>query len=175
MSKKIEDYLSTVPDFPKPGVVFYDVTSVLTDPDGLELAVNEMQAQLQNLDFDVIVGLESRGFLFGMPLAYNMHKSFVMIRKQGKLPRETVSKKYDLEYGTAVIEVHKEDLKPGQRVVIVDDLLATGGTAKAAAKLVEDLGCQVVNMTFLIELKGLNGRNQLRKYDLFSVIACEGE
>ncbi len=175
MSKRIEDYLNTVPDFPKPGINFYDITSVLTDPDGLELAVNEMQALLQNLDFDVIVGLEARGFLFGMPIAYNMHKPFVMMRKQGKLPRETVSKKYDLEYGSAVIEVHKDDLKPGQKVVIVDDLLATGGTAKAAAELAEELGCQVVNITFLLELKGLNGSSKLQNYNLLSVIACEGE
>ena len=175
MSMRIEDYLCTIPNFPKPGVTFYDVTSVLVDPDGLELAVNEMQALLRDLDFDVIVGLESRGFLFGMPSAYNMHKSFVMIRKQGKLPRETIAKEYDLEYGSAVIEVHKDDLKPGQKVVIVDDRLATGGTAKAAAKLVEELGCRVVNITFLLELKGLNGRAQLQDYDLFSVIACEGE
>ena len=175
MSKKLEEYMITIPDFPKPGIMFRDVTSVLTDPNGLELAVDEMQSLLRDLDFDVIVGLESRGFLFGMPIAYNMHKSFVMMRKQGKLPRETVSKKYDLEYGSAVIEVHKEDLIPGRKVVIIDDLLATGGTAKAAAELVEELGCRVVNITFLVELKGLNGRDKLQDYDLRTVISFEGK
>ena len=175
MSKRIEDYVVTIPDFPEPGVMFRDVTSVLVDPDGLELAINEMQALLGDLDFDVIVGLESRGFLFGMPIAYNLHKPFILVRKQGKMPRETVSKEYDLEYGTAVIEVHKEDLKPGQKVVIVDDLIATGGTVKAAAELVEELGCQVVGMIFLMELKGLNGRAKLTGYDLRSVIAYDGK
>jgi len=173
--KTVKDYILTIPDFPEKGVMFRDVTSVLVDPDGLRLAVDEMQALLDGLDFDVIVGLESRGFLFGMPIAYNLRKPFVLVRKKGKLPRETVSKEYDLEYGSAVIEVHKDDLKPGQRVVIVDDLIATGGTVKAAAELVESLGCEVVRLVFLLELKGLNGRDKLPGYDISSVISYEGK
>jgi len=173
--KTVKDYILTIPDFPEKGVMFRDVTSALVDPDGLRLAVDEMQALLDGLDFDVIVGLESRGFLFGMPIAYNLRKPFVLVRKKGKLPRETVSKEYDLEYGSAVIEVHKDDLKPGQRVVIVDDLIATGGTVKAAAELVESLGCEVVRLVFLLELKGLNGRDKLPGYDISSVISYEGK
>ena len=173
--KKLEDYVITIPDFPEPGVMFRDVTSVLVDPDGLKLAIDEMQKLLEDTDFDAIVGLESRGFLFGMPIAYNLHKPFVLVRKKGKLPRETVSKEYDLEYGSAVIEVHKEDLKPGQKVVIVDDLIATGGTVKAAAELVESLGCEVSKMVFLMELAGLEGRKKLEGYDVASVLCYEGK
>ena len=175
MKKEMKDYVLSIPDFPEPGIIFRDVTSVLVDPAGLRLAVDEMQSQLEGVDFDVLVGLESRGFLFGMPIAYNLRKPFVPIRKKGKLPRKTVSKEYDLEYGSAVIEVHKEDLKPGQKVVIIDDLLATGGTAGAAAELVESLGCNVVKLVFLMELKGLNGRANLLGRDVASVIAYEGK
>ena len=126
------------------------------------------------MDFDVIVGAESRGFVFGAPIAYNMHKPFVLIRKKGKLPCETVSKEYDLEYGSAEIEMHKDSIKPGQKVVLVDDLIATGGTIQAAAELVESLGGQVVKILFLMELKGLKGRERLKKYDVDSVIQYEG-
>ena len=173
--KKVEDYVITIPDFPEPGIMFRDVTSVLVDPDGLKLAIDEMQKKLEDTDFDVIVGLESRGFLFGMPMAYNLHKPFVLVRKKGKLPRATVSKEYDLEYGSATIEVHKDDLKPGQKVVMIDDLIATGGTVKAAAELVEELGCKVVKMVFLMELAGLEGRKKLEGYDVESVICYEGK
>ena len=126
------------------------------------------------MDFDVIVGAESRGFVFGAPIAYNLHKPFVLIRKKGKLPCETVSKEYDLEYGSAEIEMHKDSIKPGQKVVLVDDLIATGGTIQAAAELVESLGGQVVKILFLMELKGLKGRERLKKYDVDSVIQYEG-
>ena len=132
---KVESYITSIPDFPEPGVVFRDITTVIGDPDGLQLAVDEMSAELAGLEFDVIAGLESRGFLFGMPIAYKLHKAFIPIRKKGKLPRETVSASYDLEYGSATIEVHKDDIKPGMRVVLVDDLIATGGTIEAAARL----------------------------------------
>jgi len=175
IKEKMEDYVITIPDFPKEGIMFRDVTSVLVDPDGLHIAIDEMQKLLDGVDFDVLVGTESRGFLFGMPLAYNLHKPFILVRKEGKLPRETVKKSYELEYGTATIEVHKDDLKPGQRVVIVDDLVATGGSAKAAADIVEELGCKVVKMIFLMELKGLNGRARLEGYDVASVISYEGK
>ena len=133
-----------------------------------------MQKLLEGVDFDVVVGAESRGFVFGTPLAYNLHKPFVLVRKKGKLPCETVSRAYDLEYGTAEIEMHKDSIKPGQKVVLVDDLIATGGTIEAAAKLVEELGGEVVKIIFLMELAGLKGREKLKKYDVRSVICYEG-
>ncbi len=173
--KKLEDYVVTIPDFPEPGIMFRDVTSVIQDADGLQLAIDSLQSLLEGVDFDVLVGAESRGFIFGMPIAYNMHKPFVLVRKKGKLPRETVSKEYALEYGTAVIEMHKDAIKPGQKVVLVDDLIATGGTMKAAAELVEELGGEVVKVIFLMELAGLKGRDALKGYDVASVIRYEGK
>ena len=134
-----------------------------------------MIKRLDGLDFDVIAGAESRGFVFGMPIAYALHKPFVMVRKAGKLPCETVSKTYDLEYGTATIEMHKDSVKPGQKVVLVDDLIATGGTMQATAELVEELGGEVVKMLFLIELAGLNGRKLLSKYDVDAVVSYDGK
>ena len=155
--------------------MFRDVTSVLQDADGLQLAINSLQDLLKDVEFDVLIGTESRGFIFGMPIAYNLHKPFVLVRKKGKLPRETVSKEYDLEYGKAVIEMHKDAIKPGQKVVLVDDLIATGGTMKAAAELVEELGGEVVKIIFLMELAGLKGRDALKGYDVASVIKYEGK
>ena len=173
--KKLEDYVVTIPDFPEPGIMFRDVTSVLQDADGLQLAINSLQDLLKDVEFDVLIGTESGGFIFGMPIAYNLHKPFVLVRKKGKLPRETVSKEYDLEYGKAVIEMHKDAIKPGQKVVLVDDLIATGGTMKAAAELVEELGGEVVKIIFLMELAGLKGRDALKGYDVASVIKYEGK
>ena len=167
--------IRTIPDFPEKGIMFRDVTSVIQDADGLKLAIDEMIKKLDGLDFDVIAGAESRGFVFGMPIAYALHKPFVMVRKAGKLPCETVSKTYDLEYGTATIEMHKDSIKPGQKVVLVDDLIATGGTMQAAAELVEELGGEVVKMLFLIELAGLNGRKLLSKYDVDAVVSYDGK
>ena len=155
--------------------MFRDVTSVLQDADGLQLAINSLQDLLKDVEFDVLIGTESRGFIFGTPIAYNLHKPFVLVRKKGKLPRETVSKEYDLEYGKAVIEMHKDAIKPGQKVVLVDDLIATGGTMKAAAELVEELGGEVVKIIFLMELAGLKGRDALKGYDVASVIKYEGK
>ena len=173
--KKIEDYVRSIPDFPEPGIIFRDITSVLQDADGLQLAIDSMQGCLKDTDVDVIVGTESRGFIFGVPIAYNLHKPFVPIRKKGKLPRETVSVSYDLEYGSAEIEMHKDSIKPGQKVVIVDDLIATGGTIEAAIKLVEQLGGEVVKVVFLMELAGLKGRERLNGYDVASVICYDGK
>lgn len=150
--KKLEDYVVSIPDYPEPGIIFRDVTSILQDAEGLKLAIDSLQAELDGLDFDVIAGTESRGFIFGMPIAYNLHKPFVLVRKKGKLPRETVSASYDLEYGSAEIEMHKDSIKPGQKVVLIDDLIATGGTIEAAAKLVESLGGEVVRIIFLWNL-----------------------
>ena len=160
--KKIEEYVRSIPDFPEPGIIFRDVTSVLQDADGLQLAIDSMQDCLEGEEFDVITGLESRGFIFGMPIAYNLHKPFVLVRKAGKLPCETVSRTYELEYGSATIEMHKDSIKPGQKVVIVDDLIATGGSVEAAIKLVEELGGEVVKVVFLMELAGLKGRERLK-------------
>ena len=173
--KKVEDYIRSIPDFPEPGIIFRDVTSVLQDADGLKLAIDEMAKLLEGVECDVIAGAESRGFIFGMPLAYLLHKPFVLIRKAGKLSCETISKTYDLEYGSATIEVHKDSIKPGQKVVLIDDLIATGGTMKAAAELVEELGGEVVKMLFLIELAGLEGRKVLEGYDVDAVVTYEGK
>ena len=173
--KKLEDYVINIPDFPKPGIIFRDITSILRDSEGLKLSVHELMHCLEGTEFDVVVGAESRGFLFGMPLAYNKSKGFVPVRKKGKLPRETVSKEYALEYGTAEIEIHKDAIKPGQKVVLVDDLIATGGTMEASCKLVEQLGGEVVKILFLMELAGLKGREKLAKYDVASVITYEGK
>ena len=172
--KKLEDYVVSIPDYPEPGIIFRDVTSILQDAEGLKLAIDSLQAELDGLDFDVIAGTESRGFIFGMPIAYNLHKPFVLVRKKGKLPRETVSASYDLEYGSAEIEMHKDSIKPGQKVGLIDDLIATGGTIEAAAKLVESLGGEVVRIIFLMELAGLKGREKLKNYDVRSVIRYEG-
>lgn len=173
--KKVEDYVVSIPDFPEPGVIFRDVTSVIQDAEGLQLAIDEMQKLLEGVEFDVLAGAESRGFIFGMPIAYNLKKPFVLVRKKGKLPRETVEMSYDLEYGSATIEIHKDAIKPGQKVVLVDDLIATGGTIEAAAKLVEKLGGEVVKIIFLMELAGLEGRKKLAKYDVGSVVCYEGK
>jgi adenine phosphoribosyltransferase len=173
--ERLEDYVRTIPDFPEPGIMFRDITTVLSDADGLRLAIDEMAKKLENVDFDVIAGAESRGFIFGMPLAYALGKPFVLIRKAGKLPCETVSAEYELEYGTAKIEMHKDSITPGQKVVLVDDLIATGGTIAAAAGLVEKLGGEVVRIVFLMELAGLKGREKLKKYDVRSVVSYEGK
>lgn len=173
--KKIEEYVRSIPDFPEPGIIFRDVTSILQDADGLKLAIDDLQEKLEGVDFDVVAGTESRGFIFGMPVAYNLHKAFVPVRKKGKLPCETVSKEYELEYGTATIEMHKDAIKPGQKVVIIDDLIATGGTLKAAIDLIEELGGEVVKVVVLIELAGLEGRKLLGGYEMESVICYDGK
>ncbi len=173
--KKLEEYVVSIPDFPEEGIIFRDVTSVLQDAEGLQLAVNTMQEKVQDLEYDVVVGPESRGFIFGTPIAYNNKKPFVLIRKAGKLPRETVSISYDLEYGKATIEMHKDSIKPGQKVLIVDDLIATGGTTEAMIKLIEQLGGVVVGVVVLIELAGLKGREKIAGYRLDSAICYEGK
>ena len=175
IKQKVEDYIRTIPDFPEPGIMFRDITTVLQDPDGFKLAIDEMTKLLEGVDFDVIAGTESRGFIFGTPLAYNLHKPFVLIRKKGKLPYKTIGMEYDLEYGKAEIEMHTDSIEPGQKVVLVDDLIATGGTMEAAAKLVEKLGGEVVKLIFLLELAGLEGRKRLGKYDVGCVVSYPGK
>lgn len=173
--KRIEDYVRSIPDFPEEGIIFRDVTSVLQDADGLHLAIDLMQDKIKDLEFDVVVGPESRGFIFGVPIAYNLHKPFIPVRKKGKLPCETVSMEYELEYGTATIEIHKDAIKPGQKVLIVDDLMATGGTIEAIVKLISQLGGEVVGSVFLMELAGLEGRKKLEGQNVQSVIVYPGK
>lgn len=173
--KRVEDYVRTIPDFPEEGIMFRDITTVIESPDGFQLAIDEMKKRLDGLDFDVIAGAESRGFIFGAPIAYALGKGFVLVRKKGKLPCKTVSMSYDLEYGSAEIEMHEDSIKPGQKVVVVDDLIATGGTVEASIKLIEQLGGEVVKVLFLMELAGLEGRKRLANYDVEAVVTYEGK
>lgn len=173
--KKMEEYIRCIPDFPEPGIMFRDVTSVLQDAEGLKLAIDSMIKLLDGVDFDVVAGTESRGFIFGVPVAYAMGKAFIPVRKKGKLPCETISEKYALEYGFAEIEMHKDAIRPGQKVVLIDDLIATGGTIEAAIKLVERLGGEVVKIVCLMELAGLEGRKKLEGYDFEAVVTYEGK
>ena len=173
--KKLEEYVTTIPDFPEEGIMFRDITSVLQDADGFALAIDAYKDMLDGVDFDVIVGAEARGFIFGGALSYIFNKPFVPARKPGKLPRETISQDYELEYGTASIQLHTDSIKPGDKVVIVDDLIATGGTVEAITKLVEKLGGDVVKLVFLMELAGLCGRDKLKGYDVEAAIVYEGK
>ena len=172
--KALEDYVTAIPDFPHKGIIFRDITTIIQDPEGFKLAIDGLDKLLDGVDFDLVAGSESRGFIFGAPVAYNKNKGFVLFRKKGKLPREVIAQDYALEYGTATLEVHKDAIKPGDRVVIVDDLIATGGTVEAMIKMVEKLGGIVAKVIFVIELKGLKGRERLSKYDVGSLIAYEG-
>lgn len=167
---KLEDLIRDVVDFPETGILFKDITPLLQSPEGLKEAINKMQEGLKDLDFDLVVGPESRGFLFGMPIAYNLNKGFVPVRKPGKLPYKTISQDYDLEYGSATIELHVDAIKPGQKVVIVDDLLATGGTTRAMIDLIERMGGEIVKIEYLIELEFLNGIDLLKGYNVSSLI-----
>jgi len=173
--KELKDYVRSIPDFPKPGIIFRDITSILQDKDGLKLAVDGLTDMVKDTDFDLVVGPESRGFIFGVPVAYLCNKAFIPVRKKGKLPCATISQSYDLEYGQATIEMHKDAIKPGQKVVIIDDLIATGGTMEAIIKLVEQLGGEVVKICFVMELAGLKGRERLSKYKVDSLITYEGK
>lgn len=173
--KKLEDYVRSIPDFPEEGIIFRDVTSILQNADSLGMSIDGIINDLKDVEYDVVVGPESRGFIFGVPVAYAMHKAFVPVRKKGKLPCETIQMSYDLEYGSATIEMHKDSIVPGQKVVIVDDLIATGGTIEAIIKMVESLGGQVVKICFVMELAGLNGRERLAGYDVSSLICYEGK
>ena len=166
----LKDKIRSIENYPQEGVIFRDITTLLKDAEGMKEAIDQMTAKLDGVDFDLILGPESRGFIFGMPVAYNMGKGFVPVRKAGKLPAEVVSKEYALEYGTATIEMHKDAVQPGQKVVIVDDLMATGGTAKAIVEMVEEMGAEVAAMIFLIELDFLEGRKVLPDYKIESII-----
>jgi adenine phosphoribosyltransferase len=171
----LDSYVTSIPDFPEKGVLFRDITTVIQDPDGFKLAVDGLVKILKGTDFDLVLGSESRGFVFGAPVAYALNKGFVLVRKKGKLPRETISADYDLEYGKATLEMHKDSIKPGQKVVIVDDLIATGGTTEAIIKLVKELGGEVVKICFVIELAGFNGRAKFSDYTVESLLVYEGK
>ena len=173
--KQLADFVTTIPDFPKEGIMFRDVTSVVQDPEGLKMAIDQLVEKLKGLDFDLVVGTESRGFLFGAPVAYALNKGFILVRKKGKLPREVISEDYDLEYGSATIEMHKDSIKPGQKVVVIDDLIATGGTTEAVVKLVERLGGEIVSMGFVMELAGLGGMEKFKKYNPYALISYPGK
>jgi len=162
--------IRAIKDFPEKGIIFRDITTLLKDAEGMKYAIDQMQEKLESLDFDIVIGPESRGFIFGMPIAYNLGKGFVPVRKKGKLPGKVVSKEYALEYGSAIVEIHEDALEKGQKVVIIDDLLATGGTARAVAELVEEMGAEVVDLDFLVELDELEGRKQLPGYRINSII-----
>ena len=173
--KDLKDYVRTIPNFPKEGIQFRDITTILQDAEGLQLAINSMQEAIEGVDFDAIVAPESRGFIFGVPLSYNMKKSFIPVRKKGKLPYKTIEKTYNLEYGTATLEIHKDAITKGMKVVIVDDLIATGGSLEAIISLVEALGGEVVKISCLIGLPELNGREKIKDYDVSTIIDFEGE
>lgn len=172
--KALEDYVTTIPNFPKEGIMFRDVTTILSDKDGFKLAIDQLVERLKDIDFDLVVGSESRGFIFGAPVAYALNKGFILVRKKGKLPRAVYSQEYDLEYGTATVEIHQDAIKKGQKVVIIDDLIATGGTTEALVKLVEKEGGEIVSMGFVMELAGLNGMDKFKKYNAFSLIKYPG-
>ena len=171
----IDQYVRSIPDFPEPGIIFRDITSIIQSPEGLKKSIDGMLESLKDVEFDIVIGPESRGFIFGMPIAYILGKGFVPVRKKGKLPCETIEKEYALEYGTAIVEMHKDAIKPGDKVVIVDDLIATGGTIEAIIQMIESLGGEVVKIQFLMELEGLNGREKLKKYNVDSLIIYDGK
>lgn len=162
--------IRSVPDFPIAGILFYDITTLLKNPGALKESVDRLTSQYQNAGVEAVVGVESRGFIFGIPLAYNLGVGFVPVRKPGKLPAETIAESYALEYGTNTLEIHKDAIEKNQKVLVVDDLLATGGTAKATCNLIEKLGGQVVGLAFAIELTFLKGRENLKGYDVFSLL-----
>ncbi len=166
----LKNVIRSIPDFPEKGIIFRDITTVLQDKDALKLSIDKMIELIGDIEFDAIIGPESRGFIFGMPIAYALNKGFVPIRKEGKLPFTKVSKKYDLEYGQATIEMHTDAIKPGDKIIITDDLLATGGTCEAMIELIEAAGGIVVGMIFFIELEFLEGRKIFEKYNVKSVL-----
>tara|TARA_B100001013_G_scaffold173652_1_gene104349 strand:+ start:2468 stop:3001 length:534 start_codon:yes stop_codon:yes gene_type:complete len=166
----IADRIRDVPDFPKKGILFKDITPVLSDIDTLRASIKEMAAPFMDLEIDVVVGIESRGFIFGAPIADVLNCSFVPVRKPGKLPWKTESVSYELEYGTDALEIHEDAITEGQNILIVDDLLATGGTAEATCKLVSKLGGNIKGLSLLIELEGLNGRKRLNQYNVHSLV-----
>lgn len=171
LDMNLKNYIAEIPNFPKEGILFRDITPLMADGEAFKEAVSQIEAFAREKKADIIVGPESRGFIFGCPVATNMGIGFAPVRKPNKLPRETISYQYDLEYGANELHMHKDAIKPGQKVLIVDDLLATGGTVEATIKIVEQMGGEVVGCAFLIELLSLKGRETLNKYDVFTVLS----
>ena len=169
-TKDLAASIRDIPDFPKPGILFKDITTLLKDGDSFKGAVDGLIERIGKRDVDVVVGMESRGFIFGAPIAYNLGVGFVPVRKLGKLPADVVSVEYDLEYGSATLEMHKDAIKPGAKVLIIDDLLATGGTVAGTIELVKQLKGEIVALAFLIELVALKGRDKLAGYDIVTLI-----
>ncbi len=169
-AEQLKKLIREVPDFPKKGILFYDITTLLKDKFGFAALIDKLSEHYINRSVDVVLGIEARGFIFGPALAYRLNAGFVPVRKPGKLPAETVKENYDLEYGTACLEIHKDAIQPGQSVLIVDDLLATGGTAEATAKLATSLGAEIAGLAFVVELDFLNGREKLKQYDVMSLL-----
>lgn len=170
MVESIKSKIRSIPDFPQKGVLFRDITTLLKDAEGWHQAIDAMRSKVEGLTFDTILGPESRGFIFGASLAYSLHKGFVPVRKPGKLPAKVIKTSYTLEYGEAELQIHEDALYAGQKVIIVDDLLATGGTAQAVIHMVESMGVEVVGVLFLIELKDLHGREVLQGYPVYSIV-----
>ncbi len=166
----LKELIRTVPDFPKPGILFYDITTLLKDQAGFAQLIDALAAYYIGKDIDLVLGIEARGFIFGPALAYRLNAGFVPVRKPKKLPAPTARVSYDLEYGTDALEIHLDAIKPGQRVIIVDDLLATGGTMQATVQLVRQLGGDIAGLAFAIELDFLNGRSKFPEYDVFSLL-----
>lgn len=169
-TEKIKSLIRDIYDFPKEGIIFRDITTLIKDPKGLKMSIDAVEEAVKDLDFDYVVAPDARGFIFGVPVSYNLGKGFIPIRKKGKLPDETYAKEYDLEYGTATIEMHKDALNPGDKVVIIDDLMATGGTTKAMADLLEEAGAKIVKIVCLVELEGLNGKEAVKDYDYEGIV-----
>ncbi len=167
---EIKQAIRDVPDFPKPGILFKDITPILQNPDIFQKTIQALVQRYQGKDFDKIAGIESRGFLFGTVLAHALKKSFVLVRKKGKLPWKTVSMTYDLEYGTDTIQMHEDAILPGDKVLLVDDLLATGGTSLAACGLIDKMGGKIFECSFIVELDFLNGRERLKGKEIFSLV-----
>src|SRR5215469_14784640 len=167
----LKQYIRTIPDYPLPGILFRDITPLLQDAAALRFAVETMANRYKGAQIDQVVGIESRGFIFGTPLAYLLGTGFVPVRKKGKLPAEVIAVEYDLEYGSNVLEIHTDSIRPVQRVLVVDDLLATGGTTAGTVQLLDQLGAEVVSLAFLIELAGLDGRSRLTGHDVFSLLS----
>ena len=175
MAKQLTDFVTTIPDFPKPGIMFRDITTIIQSPEGFKMAVDQLCERLKGLDFDYVVGSESRGFIFGAPVAYALGKGFVLARKKGKLPRECIPETYDLEYGQATLEMHLDSFPKGARIVIIDDLIATGGTTKAICNMIEKLGGKILKIGFVMELEGFKAKETvLKDYDVFSLISYPG-
>jgi adenine phosphoribosyltransferase len=175
MSEDLKKYIRSVKDFPKPGIMFRDITTILKDPVAFKLTARLLFENAENLDINKVVGIESRGFIFGPLLSEKLDAGFIPIRKPGKLPAETVKETYSLEYGTDSIEIHRDAIQPGDKVLLHDDLLATGGTAEAACKLIEKLGGKVMQISFIIELSFLKGREKLKKYNVVSLVDYDSE